>query len=336
MIWQVLQYQDPTGDVIVARVPPEGTAEIVTGSQLIVQDGQAAFFFHDGKPTDGFLAGRYTLSTQNLPILSKILNLAMYGESPFRSYSYYVALKTFTNLGWGTSSPILFRDTEFRMVNLRAYGAFAVRIADPEVFLHTIVGTQGVETTSALQDYLRKIIVSRLAQVLSEVLTTIVDLARHYDRIGTQLKAALCEDFRQYGVEVVDLVIQAIIAPEEVREAIDRAAGTRAVGREETSHYASVLQSDALLEAARQPGAAAAAGLAAGLGLGAGANVAREMMSQPGPLRPPPPPPPPVAAAKPALEEIRAKLKDLKTLLDEQLITQDDFELQKRRLLESV
>jgi membrane protease subunit (stomatin/prohibitin family) len=320
---------------MVARVPPEGTAEVVSGSQLIVQEGQVAFFFHDGKPADGFRAGRYTLSTQNLPVLSKILNLATYGESPFRSYVYFAALKTFTNLGWGTPAPILFRDTEFRMVNLRAHGAFAVRIANAKTFVYTIVGTQGVETSAGIEDYLRKIIVSRLADVLPDVLTTIVDLARHYDRIAAQLKGALRGDFEQYGLELVDLVIQAITLPTEVQEAIDRAAGARAVGREETSHYAAVLQTDALLEAARQPGGEAAAGLTAGLGLGAGMHVAREMMAQPPPLRAVPPPPPP-PAAKPTLDEIRTKLKDLKSLADEGLITQDDFEAQKRRLLDRV
>jgi membrane protease subunit (stomatin/prohibitin family) len=325
----VIQFQDPTGEVMVARVPEEGTAEIVSGSQLIVQEGQIAVFFHDGKPTDRFRAGRYNLSTQNLPVLSKILNLATYGESPFRSYVYFIALKTFTNLGWGTPSPILFRDTEFRMVNLRAHGAFAVRVADPKVFLYTIVGTQGLETSAALQDYLRKIIVSRLAKVLSEVLTTVVDLAGHYDKISALVKRGIRDDFAQYGVELVDLVIQAITLPTEVQEAIDRAAGVRAVGREETPHYATVLQTDALLNAARQPGGEAAAGLTAGLGLGAGMREAREMMAQPAPLRAPP-----REAAQPTLDEIRLKLKDLKTLVDEGLITQDDFETQKRRLLD--
>ncbi len=328
MPWKVIQFQDPTGEIIVARVPPDGTAELVSGTQLIVQEGQIAALFHDGQPTDEFRAGRYGLSTQNLPVLGKLLKLATLGASPFRSYVYFIALKTFTNLGWGTPTPILFRDTEFRMVNLRAHGSFAIRVGDPRSFLHTIVGTQGIETTHAVEDYLRKIIVSRFAQLLPGVLSSVLDIAQHYEKIATQLKQAIRTDFEQYGVELVDLLVEAITLPPEVQEAINRAAGTRAVAPTEAEHYERIARSDALRDASKQPGGAAAGGLTAGLGLGAGMNIARDMLGQPaaGPAAPGPP--------RPTLEQVKAKLKELKQLVDEGLITQEDFEGQKKRLLD--
>jgi len=327
MAWKVIQYQDPTGEIMVARMPPEGTAALVSGSQLIVQEGQNAAFFHDGKPTDMFRAGRYNLTTQNLPVLSKLLNLATLGPSPFRSYVYFVAMKTFTDLGWGTPTPILFRDTEFRMVNLRAHGAFAVRIANPRVFLHTLVGSQGLATTFALQEYLRKIIVSRFAQTLPTLLTTILDLPQHYEEISTRVKKAVYESFEQYGVELVDLLIEAITVPPEVQEAINRAAGTRAVGRDELGHYERVSRTDALRDAAKQPGSGAAAGLASGMGVGAGIEIAREMS------HPPRPESAETGPKKLTADEVKAKLKELKGLVDEGLITAVDFEEQKKRIL---
>ena len=330
MPWKVVEFQDPSGEIMVARRPEEGTAELVSGSQLIVQDGQIAAFFHDGKPTDGFRAGRYNLSTQNLPVLSKLLKLATLSKSPFRSYVYFVALKTFTDLGWGTPTPILFRDSEFRMVNLRAHGAFAVRVANPKVFLLTIVGTQGIQRTFALQEYLRKIIVSRLAQILPELLSTILDLPKHYEEIASRVKRAVHEDFNQYGIELVDLLIEAITLPTEVQEAINRATGVRAVGKDELGRYERVARSDALRDAAQQPGGEAAAGMGAGLGFGAGMQIAREMVgpgaggSSPG------------GAAPLTADQVKAKLKELKGLLEEGLISQDDFEAKKKQLLDQL
>jgi membrane protease subunit (stomatin/prohibitin family) len=98
MAWKVVQFQDPSGEIIVARMPEEGTAELTTGSQLIVQEGQVGMFFHDGKPADAFRAGRYNLTTQNLPVLGKALNLLALGPSPFRSYVYFVAVTA--NSAW--------------------------------------------------------------------------------------------------------------------------------------------------------------------------------------------------------------------------------------------
>ncbi len=319
MPWKVIEFQDPTGEVMVARVPPEGTAELVSGSQLVVQDGQIAAFFHDGKPTDGFRAGRFTLSTQNLPVLSKLLRLATLSRSPFRSCVYFVALKTFTNLGWGTPTPILFRDSEFRMVNLRAHGAFAVRVANPKVFLHTVVGTQGVQTTFELQDYLRKILVARFAKVLPELLSSVLDLPQFYEEIASRVKRAVFEDFQQYGVELVDLLIEAITLPPDVQDAINRATGVRAVGQDEVGHYERVRRADAVSDAAKTPGSDVAGGLAAGLGLGAGMQVAGQMAGPSG--------------GAPSVEEVKARLRELKGLVDEGLITQEDFEAKKKDLL---
>ncbi len=330
MPWKVIEFQDETGQIMVARVPPQGTAELVSGTQLIVQDGQIAAFFHDGKPTDAFRAGRYSLSTQNLPLLSKLLNIAALSKSPFRSYVYFIALKTFIDLGWGTSAPIMFRDSEFRVINLRANGSFALRIRDPRTFLHTIVGTQGLETSFAVEVYLRKIIVSKLTQILPMVMTTVLDLPVKYDELAAKVKQAVYEQFDQYGLELVDMIVEAITVPPEVQEAINRAAGTRAVGRDELSHYERVMRSEALRNSAKQPGSAAGAGLAAGLGAGAGISVAKDMLNQPATETEA------TSQAKPTMDQIRANLKQLKQLVDDGLITQEDFESQKKRLLNQV
>mgnify|MGYP006303365939 CR=1 FL=1 len=256
-------------------------------------------------------------------MLNRLLNIASLGSSPFQSYVYFISLKTFTDLGWGTPSPILFRDTEFKMVNLRAHGSFAVRISDPKTFLRTIVGTKGVETTYKLEQYLRSIIVSRFSQTVSELMTTVLDMTAKYEELAVKVKNSVADHFEQYGLMLVDLLVEAVTVPPEVQEAINRAAGTRAVGSDELSHYERVMRSEALRDGAKQPGGAAGQGLGAGLGLGAGMGIARDMVNQPQPD----------SQQKLTPDQIKAKLKELKSLLDEDLITQEDFESQKKRLL---
>src|SRR5262245_39399766 len=138
---QVLQYQDPTGQTMVARVPAQGTAAIQLGSQLIVEESQQAVFLRDGKALDTFGPGRHTLATENLPFLTALLSIPFGGKSPFQAAVIFVNSKTFLDLRWGTKEPVVFRDRELAMVRLRAFGKFAVRIVSPQTFVNTVVGS---------------------------------------------------------------------------------------------------------------------------------------------------------------------------------------------------
>jgi hypothetical protein len=139
---QVIEFHDPTGETMVARVPSQGTSAIRLGSQLIVEESQQAVFFRDGKALDTFGPGRHTLATQNVPILASIFGLPFGGESPFQSAVVFVSTKTFLDLKWGTKEPVIFRDHELAMVRLRAFGKFAVRVTNagaPLVYANAIV-----------------------------------------------------------------------------------------------------------------------------------------------------------------------------------------------------
>lgn len=293
MPFSVIEFQDPTGEILVARIPQEGTGEFVTGSQLMVQDGQMATFFRDGRPTDVFKAGRYTLSTQNLPVLSKVLKLGTFGlKAPFRAYVYFVQLKTFTNLGWGTPTPIMFRDSEFKAVHLRAHGVFSIRVGDLKSFLLTMVGSQGVQTTYAVEEYVRRIIVSRFANLLPSILETVLDLAAHYQEIEVKLKKAVHDDLAQYGLELVDLLVEAVTVPPEVQQMIDRAAGSRSLDTGELQRYQTVATADALRDASKQPGAKGMVDMVgAGVGLGMAQQLASGMTTGPPAQGVPPPVP---------------------------------------------
>jgi membrane protease subunit (stomatin/prohibitin family) len=267
---QVIEYQDPTGHTMVARVPANGTSAIQLGSQLIVEESQQAVFFRDGKALDTFGPGRHTLATQNVPVLTSILSIPFGGTSPFQAAVVFVSTKTFLDLKWGTKEPVVFRDRELAMVRLRAFGKYAVRIVNAQQFVNTVVGTMGAYSTDGVESYFRDVIVARLTDVLGENLTTIFDLPKLYDELAMGLKARVADDFGKYGIELADLYLGAITPPEEVQKLIDERSGMGAIG--DMNAYMKFKTARAIGDAAAQPGGTNGA-LGAGLGVGMGAGL---------------------------------------------------------------
>ena len=215
---------------MVHRIPEQGSGEFKVGSQLIVRENQWAVFFRDGKAYDVFGAGRHTLATQNIPLLTAALTTPLFGDTPFRCEVYFVSQRTFTDLKWGTAEPILFRDSEFKMIRLRSNGIYTFQITDPKLFVLKIVGTRGIFTNGQIEDFLRGIIVGRLSDILGETLDSVLDLPRYFDELGAGLKARIKDDFAQYGLAIVDFIINAITPPDEVQKRIDERSGMEAVG----------------------------------------------------------------------------------------------------------
>ncbi len=226
----VVEWRDTTGTEIVHRWPEYGDGNIRLGSQLVVRESQAAVFFRDGKALDVFGPGRHTLTTGNLPLLGSLINLPFGGHTPFQAEVYFVNLRTFTDLKWGTRAPVVFRDKELAMVRLRAFGLYTCRVGDVQLFVNKVVGTEQRYTQDAVSTWMRDFIVARFTDCLGEVIQTILDLPQNYDEIGVAVRERVRSDFDKYGLELTDLLIEAITPPEAVQKLIDQRSGMEVVG----------------------------------------------------------------------------------------------------------
>jgi membrane protease subunit (stomatin/prohibitin family) len=218
---EVIEWFDETGKELVHRIPEQGSGEIKFGAQLIVRESQAGVLFYKGKAGDAFGPGRHTLKTANIPVLTKILAIPWGTTSPLRAEVYLANMKIFPNLKWGTRDPVAFKDSDLGLIRLRAHGVFNIQVVQPVLFINSLVGTMGIYNTEEIEEYLKRVIVSRFNDHLGENLDSIFNLPGRYDELSMGLQKRLQDDFSHFGLGLNNLYITSITPPEEVQKAID-------------------------------------------------------------------------------------------------------------------
>ena len=269
---EVIEWLDESKDTILYRFPVHGQ-EIKNGAQLIVRESQAAVFVFEGQVADVYAPGRYTIDGGNTPILSKLGAWKHGFNSPMKSEVYFVNTKQFTDMKWGTSNPIMLRDSDFGIVRLRAFGAYSLRVADPAQFIREVAGTNGHFDTEDIDGQLKRSIVTEFSDAVGEMKIPALDLAAQYKEIGEVIRAKINEDFSSYGLEVTKFYVENVSLPPEVEAAMDKRASMGALG--DASTYAQFQAADAMRDAAQNEGG----GAGLGAGLGAGFAVGNQMVN---------------------------------------------------------
>jgi len=271
-IIEVLKYEGPP-DVFAWRYPNK---ELGTWTQLIVHETQEAILFKGGQALDSFSAGRHTLSTANIPILSNVINLPFGGKSPFTAEVWFVNKLRSLDVKWGTSSPIQLQDPKYNIiVSLRAYGQFGVQISDPRKFLATMVGTLPTFDQGTLIKYYRGVLMSNITEIISSYIVrkkiSVVEINAYIAEISKHIMEAIAASFEEMGISLLNFYVDSINIPENdpaairIKEALAKKAEMDIIGY--TYHQERTFNT---LEGAAKNPSNPAAVMGTGLGMGLG------------------------------------------------------------------
>lgn len=278
----VIQY-DGDNEVLVHRSEIENFNSM---SQLVVNQTQEAIFFKDGRALDLFGPGRYSLKTDNFPIIRNVFGKIFGGKDVFTCTVYFVNKVSVPNIRWGTDGPISLKDPEFGLlVRVRAYGQTGIRIKDTRKFLERQAGNiPSLDYTkndmiALTRSVVGQFINEKIAQAVIQSKIEIFELASHLSEVSELVKKDISEQLDTYGLECEKFFISNLSPDEEDFEGLKQAkiaAASRAVQGEA---YWKERQFDVMQDAAKNTGAgnAMAPGLGLGMGLGLGRGVAQGM-----------------------------------------------------------
>ena len=196
------------------------------GSQLIVHESQEAIFFRDGQALDLFGAGRYTLETQQLPLLEKLYKLPTDTEGTFHSEVYFINLTTQMGIKWGTDSKVrLFDPTSGLHLELGASGEFNIRVIDSRKLLLKVVGTAsslgqdqllGSGTSSG---FFRAMVMTQvksfLAQTIKENSINILEIDEHLMQLSEALRNRINASLAEYGLTMPEFFVGRVVTPDD-------------------------------------------------------------------------------------------------------------------------
>lgn len=191
-----------------------------TSTQLIVHESQRAIFFYNGQALDMFGPGRYTLETQNIPLLTSLSSKALSGgDSPFHAEVYFVNLVEQMGIPWGTNSKVQYMDPEFNFpLSIGASGEMALAVSDPRKLLIKLVGTEAILSQDKLIGYFKSFLQTRIKTTISNAISenglSIFQMDANLELLSSVAKEKLADDFADYGIDLTQFLVTNTVKPE--------------------------------------------------------------------------------------------------------------------------
>jgi len=227
---EIIEWTDDSRDTLSFRFPDNDKA-IKNGAQLIVRESQQAQFVYLGEFGDTFGPGKHTLTTDNIPILTRLKSWRYGMESPFKADVYYLNTRLFTGNKWGTANPVMMRDNDLGIVRVRAFGTYDFRIIDAKLFLKEVAGSDHNFRLDEFAETMRSRIVSIFADSLASAQIPVFDVASRHAELGEALLPLINPAIEaKYGLEVASFIVENVSVPPEVEQAIDKRSSMAAVG----------------------------------------------------------------------------------------------------------
>lgn len=190
-----------------------------TTSQLIVHESQEAIFFANGQALDLFGAGRYTLETQNIPLLRKLINIPTRGQTPFHCEVYFINKTEQMAIRWGTDSKVQYVEPTYKFpISIGASGEMALSVEDSRALLLRLVGTEAYLDRQSLVSYFRAVLMTRvktyIAQTMRQNAINIFEIDEQLEAFSREIHAKLADDFLEYGVKLNRFYVTTIVKPD--------------------------------------------------------------------------------------------------------------------------
>lgn len=311
----VITYEDKSNKLIVMKYQrASGNNELKQGSKIIVREGQCAVFLKGGQIADILFPGTYSLNTENFPVLTKLEAFPYLFVSPVIADVYFISTRQFIDNKWATKNPIMKRDRDFNMARIRAFGKYAFRITDVALFMQEIFGTKGIVMTYDIIEYLSSLVTESFSAAVGQAHESVLDLAAGYRTLSAAMQKLLNEKTEIIGIQFSEIIIESISLPENVEKLIDEQSGI-GMASQDMDSFVQYQTARAMRDAARQE--SGLAGLGAGMALGNTMVRKTQEMQDVGEKN------------KNRIEELR----ELKQLLDEGILTQEEFNAEKKRVL---
>lgn len=188
-------------------------------TQLIVHESQEAIFMMNGQALDLFGPGRYTLETQNIPLIGKALNIPTGGQTPFHCEVYFINKTEQMAIKWGTDSKVQFMEPTFNFpLAIGASGEMSLRVNDSRKLLIKLVGTENFLGQAGLTRYFRAFLMTRvksyIAQVIQQQKINIFEIDAHLNELSAALMKLLQPDFDDYGIALERFFLTTVVKPD--------------------------------------------------------------------------------------------------------------------------
>jgi membrane protease subunit (stomatin/prohibitin family) len=321
---QVIEWNDQQPDVLVWKFP-SGNDELKNASKLIISPGQGAILVYEGKVTDHLTEdGIFDLETDNHPFLTTLLKLRTNFESEHKLKIWFYRTAETVNQGWGTSQMIKYMDPVYKIpVELGANGTFSFRIANPLYLFSNVIGPKDIYTVAEARQLLQNRFPESLSAVLAQSGVSYQQIDAQLPALSGSIKAQLNAELEKLGFELTDFKLNGTVFDQSTKTRIGKVADITSeamAAGEGGLTYVEMEKLKALRDAARNEGGLAGAGLQLGVGMDLGKtfNVAKQEQLDAG-------------ATDPV-----AKLKQLKLLLDEEIITPEEFAAKKKEWLDKL
>ena len=278
------------GENVIWKLP----RNIQWNDNVIVKEDEWVVFFRDGKAMHVFhVPGRYALTTQNIPILA---TLATKATGVRQLGEIFWVQKRELRGKYGTLEPFAFRDPDFGVVRIRAFGQFAYKVEDPGLLITQFAGTMGYTSSAEILEWIKGEFIKGLNDVIGELKTKkgmgVLDMPAYLQEMEQLVLASVNSDTLRYGIRITKVSDINLNLPKEVEAAIDKRASMSALGVNYMQYQTGKAIEGVGTGAAKGGDSANFAGM--GAGIGAGYAMGQAMVSGMGTQHPQSQPAPPL------------------------------------------